>query len=371
MGGEEQKFIREAFDSNWIAPLGPNVQKFEVEMADYTGVKYALAVSSGTAAIHLALRYLGVGEGDLVFCSSFTFCGSCNPILYQNAKPVFIDSEPETWNMSPIALEKAFQWAAEQGKMPKAVIVVDLYGQSADWDELLPICQRYGVPVIEDAAEAVGATYKGKKCGSFGNLGIFSFNGNKILTTSGGGMLLCRDYQAREKMLFWATQACEDSLHYEHREKGYNYRLSNICAAVGRGQYRILFQKLNRRKEIFERYRDEFWGKPIKMMPISDKGNPNYWLSVIFFDSDYSVTPEDIVSSMVELNIQTRPTWKPMHLQPLFWDCLSFPHEDEKFICEEIYQYGLCLPSGEALTEEEQLFIVNNILNISKKLGIA
>ena len=365
------KFIREAFDSNWIAPLGPNVQKFEVEMADYTGVMCALAVSSGTAAIHLALKYLGVGEGDLVFCSSFTFSGSCNPVLYQNARPVFIDSEPDTWNMSPIALEKAFRWAADLGKMPKAVIIVDLYGQSADWDELLPICSKYGVPVVEDAAEAVGATYKGSKCGSFGDFGIFSFNGNKILTTSGGGMILCHDYEAREKMLFWATQACEDSLHYEHRETGYNYRLSNVCAGIGRGQYRILFQKLNRRKEIFERYQDLFCDTGIQMMPVSRNGIPNHWLSVITLDRDCDVFPEEIVSRMSRLQYQTRPAWKPMHMQPLFCGCKGFPHEDGWFICKDIYRRSLCLPSGDALTEEAQTLIVNSILRIYKRLGIA
>ena len=371
MGGEEQKFIKDAFDSNWIAPLGPNVQAFEKEMAEYAGVKCGLALSSGTAAIHLALKYLGVGGGDIVFCSSFTFSGSCNPILYQNAKPVFIDSEPGTWNMSPAALKKAFTWALGLGKMPKAVIIVDLYGQSADWDALLPMCKKYGVPVIEDAAEAVGATYRGRKCGSFGLFGIFSFNGNKILSTSGGGMVLCNDLAAREKMLFWATQACEKSLHYEHREIGYNYRLSNVCAGIGRGQYRILFQKLSRRREIFEWYSEAFRDTPIQMMPVSRWGVPNYWLSVVTLGRESGVMPDEIVSRMNELSIQTRPAWKPMHMQPVFWDCKSFSHGDEGHVCEDLYQYGLCLPSGEALSREEQVFIVSSILRIYKRLGIA
>jgi len=231
-GGREMDYIKEAFDTNWIAPLGPNVDEFEKELCRYVGIKHGLALSSGTAGIHLALRYLGVGQGDVVFCSSLTFAGSCSPVIYQQAIPVFIDSEPYSWNMSPDALEKAFQWAQKKNRIPKAVIIVDLYGQSADYDCLVPICERYGVPVIEDAAEALGASYNGRKCGHFGLISVFSFNGNKIITTSGGGMVVSEDSQAIEKMRFWSAQAREDVRHYEHKEIGYNYRLSNICAGI-------------------------------------------------------------------------------------------------------------------------------------------
>ena len=358
MGGNEIKYIQDAFDSNWIAPLGKNVDGFEHDVSSYVGVNHALALSSGTAAIHLALKYLGVGEGDYVFCSSLTFSGSCNAIVYEKAIPVFIDSEPQSWNMSPIALQKAFDWASAQGKLPKAVIIVDLYGQSADYDKLLPICEHYGVPVIEDAAEALGASYNSKKCGSFGYINIFSFNGNKIITTSGGGMAVSNDANAIEKMKFWSTQSREAELHYEHKEIGYNYRMSNICAGIGRGQMEVLDQRVSAKKKIYDTYKACFEGiTPIKLMPILEKGQPNYWLSVITLDSTCGVTPTQIINSLAQSNIESRPVWKPMHLQPVFKECMYFAHESD--ISSELFENGVCLPSGSAMTPEEQEKVIN------------
>ena len=366
MGGNEIKYIQDAFDSNWIAPLGKNVDGFEKDVSSYVGVNYALALSSGTAAIHLALKYLGVGEGDYVFCSSLTFSGSCNAIVYEKAIPVFIDSEPQSWNMSPIALQKAFDWASAQGKLPKAVIIVDLYGQSADYDKLLPICEHYGVPVIEDAAEALGASYNGKRCGSFGYINIFSFNGNKIITTSGGGMAVSNDANAIEKMKFWSTQSREAELHYEHKEIGYNYRMSNICAGIGRGQMEVLDQRVSAKKRVYDTYKACFEGiTPIKLMPILEKGQPNYWLSVITLDSTYGVTPKQIINSLAQSNIESRPVWKPMHLQPVFKECKYFTHDGD--ISAELFRIGVCLPSGSAMTPEEQENVISIIMHTLKQ----
>jgi len=365
MGGGEQKYIAEAFESNWIAPLGPNVTAFEREAAGVLSVPYPLALSSGTAAIHLALKYLGVGQGDVVLCSSFTFSGSCNAAAYEKAELAFVDSEPGSWNMSPRALEAALAFYAKSGRLPKVVIVVDLYGQSADWDALLPVCERYGVPVIEDAAEALGATYKGKPCGSFGAMGALSFNGNKIVTTSGGGMTLCHTKEQYDKLLFWATQAKEPFLHYEHNEIGYNYRLSNICAGIGRGQLEILGEKLRRRAAIFERYKSGFNGAPLRMMPISQNGTPNHWLTVVTLGDSVRVTPGEICEKMNALGVETRPAWKPMHTQPVFVGCKAFAHNsDGSFFCESVFTRGLCLPSGDALTGGQQDMIISEILKI-------
>lgn len=366
MSGNEMKYIQEAFDTNWIAPLGTNVDKFEEELCEYVGVNHALALSSGTAGIHLALKYYGVGPGDYVFCSDLTFAGSCNPILYQYANPVFIDSEPETWNMSPIALEKAFKWAQSEDKMPKAVIIVDLYGQSADYDQLLPICRKYGVPVIEDAAEALGATYKGKKCGTFGDISIFSFNGNKIITTSGGGMIVSDDEAAIKKMRFWSTQSREAARHYEHKEVGYNYRMSNICAGIGRGQLEALDSRIITKKGIFNNYINGFENIPIKLMPISENGVPNYWLSVLTIMKDYTVTTEQILFQLEKENIEARPVWKPMHMQILFENYKFFSHynDNTSSASQELFESGICLPSGSSLKEKEQ----NSIIELIKKL---
>ena len=278
MGGNEMKYIQDAFDKNWIAPLGENVDKFEEEMKSYIGAENALALSSGTAAIHMSIKALGVKDGDYVFCSTLTFSASCNPILYERAIPVFIDSD-ESWNMSPIALKKAFDWAEKEKKLPKAVIVVDLYGQSAKWDEILPICEKYNVPVIEDAAEALGCTYKGKHCGMFGHFGIISFNGNKIITTSGGGMLFSKTKEERKQIFKWATQSREPARHYEHKEIGYNYRMSNVCAGIGRGQLEVLNKRIQKKNELYNVYKSEFKDLPIMMMPELRDTNPTHWLS--------------------------------------------------------------------------------------------
>jgi len=368
--GKEREYVNQAIDSNWIAPYGPALGAFEKEMARYVHIESALAVSSGTAAIHLALRWLGVGAGDYVFCQDLTFIGSLGGVMYEKAVPVFIDSEPGSWNMSPAALERALKWAKAQGKLPKAVIIVDLYGESADWDRLLPICRKYGVPVIEDAAEAVGTCYKGKKCGTFGDVGVFSFNGNKIITTSGGGMVLANNQLSIEKMRFWATQAREPEVWYEHKEYGYNYRMSNICAAIGLGQLEILPEKLKLRKQIHQRYKELLSGLPVRIKGVAEKGSSNYWLNLLILDTD-AVTPLDVVIKLQNAEIESRPTWKPMHMQPLFEKavyvtdenvyengCLSAPDS----VSESIFARTLCLPSGEALTEEQMQTICSELI---------
>jgi len=361
MSGREEAYIKEAFDSNWIAPLGPHVTAFEKEVAAYAGVKGALAVSSGTAGIHLALRWLGVGQGDMVFCSSLTFIGSVNPVLYLGAAPVFIDSEPESWNMSSVALDKAFKWAQKAGKMPKAVVIVDLYGQSADYDALLRICNRYGVPVVEDAAEAMGSTYKGKACGTLGKFGVYSFNGNKIITTSGGGMLLSDDEEALTKALFWATQARDKAPWYQHSEMGYNYRMSNIVAAIGRGQLTVLDERVKARREVFKRYKEALGDIPgVGFMPEASYGQANRWLTVMTLDSTQtSTTPMQIIEALEAENIEARPVWKPMHMQPLFADNMYFTHEEEISVSDRLFDRGVCLPSGSSLTIEEQQRVID------------
>jgi pyridoxal phosphate-dependent aminotransferase EpsN len=342
MSGLEIKYIKEAFKTNWIAPLGPNVDAFEKELCDYVGIKYGLALSSGTAAIHLALKYLGVDQGDYVFCSNFTFIGSCNPIMYERAIPVFIGSEAESWNMSPLALEKAFHWAKKENKMPKAVIITDLYGQSADYEALLPICDHYKVPVIEDSAEALGATYMNKKCGTFGYINIFSFNGNKIITTSGGGMAVSDDEDVIKKLRFWSTQAREPEIHYEHKEIGYNYRMSNICAGIGRGQLKVIDKRISEKKRVRENYEEGLKDLPISFMPVLEKGKPNYWLTVITIEKGSKVTPKDIILALEKENIESRPVWKPMHMQSIFanYDYIG------NYISKKFFRNGVCLPSG-------------------------
>ena len=364
MSGNEIKYIQEALNTNWIAPLGPNVDAFEQELCDYIGIKQGLALSSGTAALHLALKYLGVDQDDYVFCSNFTFIGSCNPIMYLNAIPVFIGSELKSWNMSPLALEKAFHWAKKENKIPKAVIIVDLYGQSADYEKLLPICKHYKVPIIEDAAEALGATYRGKKCGTFGHISIFSFNGNKIITTSGGGMVVSEDEDAIKKMYFWATQAREAKRYYEHKEIGYNYRMSNICAGIGRGQLQVMDQRIKAKKEIRKRYEDGLRNLPIKFMPEFKKGSPNYWLTVITVNKGCKVAPEDIIVALEKENIESKPVWKPMHMQPVFKDYMFFSEDNNVNNEQRLFERGICLPSGSALTDIEQKLIIEKIKGI-------
>ncbi|EGT3601051.1 DegT/DnrJ/EryC1/StrS family aminotransferase [Clostridium perfringens] len=368
MGGMEKKFVQEAFDTNWIAPLGPNVNNFEKEIEDYTGVKSAAALVSGTAAIHMALKALGIKEGDRVFCSSLTFAASCNPIIYEKGEPIFIDSEPESWNMSPVALKKAFVECEKEGKLPKAVIVVHLYGQSADMDKIKEICDEYNVQIIEDAAESLGATYKGVQTGTIGDYGIYSFNGNKIITTSGGGMLVSQNQDKINKVKFWITQARDNARHYEHTEVGYNYRMSNVVAGIGRGQLRVLDERIAKKKEIFETYKEAFKDiKDIEMMPICKYGEPNYWLSCMIINEDLKVRPIDVILALEEENIESRPIWKPMHIQPVYKNYKFFNHNNEgKAVSEIIFDNGLCLPSDTKNTEEDMKRIINIIKNVFK-----
>ncbi len=363
IGDDEREFVSQAFDSNYVAPLGPHVDEFEKTVANYIGVAGAAAFCSGTAAIHLALKLVGVEKGDIVFCSSLTFSGSCNPIMYQNGTPVFIDCEPQSYNMSPVALERAF---AKYPK-PKAVIIVNLYGQSADYDELSDICERHGVPIIEDAAESFGATYKGRQTGTFGRFGILSFNGNKIITTSGGGMLLSNDEKALQKAKFWATQARDSAPYYLHSELGYNYRLSNICAAIGCGQMKVLDDRIAKKKYIFERYKDAFSHiEAIKMYPVCNYGKPNYWLSVMELSTGCGLTPADIIAALEAQNIESRHIWNPMHLQPFYQKYDFFSHfEKKQSVAEQLFYQGVCLPSDTKMTDEEidrVIDIINNKL---------
>lgn len=359
--GYEQQFIKEAFDTNWIAPLGENVNKFEEEIANYVGVKTGAALSAGSAAIHLGLKTLNVKQGDIVFCSSLTFSATCNPIIYQNATPVFIDSEYETWNMDPLALEKAF----EKYPNPKAVIVVHLYGTPAKMDEIIKICKKHNVPLIEDAAESLGSIYNGQQTGTFGEYGVFSFNGNKIITTSGGGMLVSNNEDGIKKVRFWATQSKEPVRHYEHKEIGYNYRMSNICAGIGRGQLKVLDKRIEKKTEIYNKYKNELEKvKEIKMQPIPKNTKPNHWLSVMTIDKDSKVKPLNIMETLEKENIDSRPVWKPMHLQPVFkeYDFITAKN-DGTSVSEDLFNRGVCLPSDTKMTEEEQ----ERVIDIIKK----
>lgn len=352
MNGTESDFVQQAFDTNWIAPFGPHLGGFEDEMSNYIGINKSLALSSGTAAIHLALLYLGVGKGDIVFCSDFTFAGSCNPAVYIGAELVFIDSDYESFNMSPVALERAMEKYNNLGKLPKAVIIVDLYGSPANYDALMPICEKYGVPVIEDAAEALGADYKGKKCGSFGEIGIFSFNGNKIITTSGGGMACSNNIDAVKKMHFWANQSREPVNYYLHKELGYNYRMSNICAGIGRGQMKTLDERVEQRKAINRYYREAFDELPVGFAPVTQGGNSNCWLTVITVDKDCDIKPDEIISALEKQNIESRRAWNPMHCHPIFSDC-DYISGDEGDVGVDVFNRGVCLPSGSAMTRED------------------
>lgn len=367
MSGNEQKYIQQAFDTNWIAPLGPNVDAFEKELAEYVGTKDAAAVSSGTAAIHLALMLLGVQKGDTVFCSSLTFIASANPILYQGASPVFIDSEPDTWNMSPQALKRAFSDAEKAGKLPKAVIIVNLYGQSAKMDELLAICDDYNVPIIEDAAESLGATYKGKKSGTFGKFGIYSFNGNKIITTSGGGMLVSDDVEALKKARFLATQARDVAPHYQHSQMGYNYRLSNILAGVGRAQLEVLDDRVAARRTIFEKYKKTLGQiDGIQFMPELKETFHNRWLTTLIIDQEkLGYTPIELIEYLSNENIESRPVWKPLHLQPLFMEAPYYPHNVDRSVSEELFNSGICLPSGSNMTVQQQSLVIKKFLKFN------
>lgn len=342
--GYEMQYVKEAFDSNWLAPLGPNVNEFEKELALKVGSKAASATTTGTAAVHLALKSVNIEQGDIVFCQSLTFSATANPIIYEKAIPVFIDSNHETWNMDPDALEAAFK------KYPnaKAVIIVHLYGLSADIERILNICKTYNVPLIEDAAESLGSYYKGKHTGTFGEFGIFSFNGNKIITTSGGGMIVSDDQEKIVRTKFWATQSRDIARHYEHSELGYNYRMSNVLAGIGRGQLKVLDQRVAKKKYIFEYYKRELGSIDyLDFMPINDWNEPNYWLSVITLNGD--VMPMDIILALEKENIEARPVWKPMHMQPYFAG-YDFVGSD---VSEYLFDNGVCLPSDTKMTDSD------------------
>lgn len=361
----EQQYVKEAFETNWVAPLGPNVTSFEQELAQYVDVKSASALSSGTAAIHLGLKALGVKEGDVVFCSTLTFSASCNPILYLGAIPVFIDSDALTWNMCPKALKLAFEDAEKNNQLPKAVVVVNLYGQSADLDPILELCQKYGVPILEDAAESLGATYKGRMSGTIGDIGIYSFNGNKIITTSGGGMMVSNNESYTKKATFWATQSRENERHYEHQELGYNYRMSNVVAGIGRGQLKVLNNRIQKKKEIYETYKKAFKDiEAIEMMNICDFGESNYWLSVMTLKEMSTVKPIDIMLALEQENIESRPVWKPMHLQPIFKQYPFFTASEKMPVSEDYFNRGICLPSDTKMTKNQQEKIITLIFEL-------
>ncbi len=356
MHGKEQEFVKEAFDTNWVAPLGPNVDGLEKELAGYAGISHGAALSSGTAAIHLALKLAGVQEGDIVFVPTLTFSATCNPVVYEKAVPVFIDSEAGTWNMSPEALEKAF----EKYPSPKAVIVVHLYGTPAKLDEIMAICEKHGTTLIEDAAESLSSTSKGRQTGTFGKFGIYSFNGNKIITTSGGGMLVSEDEELIKKARFLSTQARDPARHYQHSQIGYNYRMSNITAGIGRGQLMFLEEHKRLKKAIYEKYREAFSDiGEIRMNPLNPEGDANCWLSCMTIAEDSKVTKDMILDAMEKENIEARPIWKPMHLQPVFAD-FDFITMDEggKSLAEDIFDRGLCLPSDIKNTDEDMERII-------------
>lgn len=359
MHGEEQEFIQEAFDTNWVAPLGPNVNAFETEVAEYTGCGHAAALSAGTAAIHLSLKLLDVKQGDVVFVSDLTFSASCNPIVYEKATPVFIDAEPDTWNMSPEALKKAFELYPH----PKAVICVHLYGTPAKLDEIMAICAEHQVPLIEDAAESLSSTYKGKHTGTYGKYGIYSFNGNKIITTSGGGMLVSADEEATKRATFLATQARDPARYYQHSQIGYNYRMSNITAGIGRGQLLHLEEHKAIKKAIYEQYKEAFADIPeIAMNPMNPDGDANNWLSCMTIAKDCPVTPDMVMDALAEENAESRPIWKPMHLQPVFEQYDFIAHnEDGSSIGKDIFERGLCLPSDIKNTPQDMELIIRTV----------
>lgn len=352
LGDFEMTYVEEAFRTNWIAPLGPNVDAFEREVAAYVGVGHAAAMSSGTAAIHVALRLLGVGPGDEVFCSSLTFVASANPILYEHATPVFIDADPAHWNMSVPALQRALEDRRTRGRLPKAVVVVNLYGQSADMDAIVALCDAYGVPVVEDAAESLGATYKGRASGTFGRMGVYSFNGNKIITTSGGGMLVADDAQLIARARHLSTQAREAAPYYEHTEVGYNYRMSNVLAGIGRGQMKVLDQRVQARRQVFDAYSAQLADMPeIEWMPEASFGRSTRWLSACTLGG--GLDPAELINALAAEKIEARRVWKPMHLQPLFAGRDFFTHAPGIDVAGDLFARGVCLPSGSNMTDSQ------------------
>jgi pyridoxal phosphate-dependent aminotransferase EpsN len=369
LGEDERKLVLEVFTSNWIAPVGPDVDAFEREFAVVVGAPHAAALSSGTAALHLALRRLGVGPSDEVFCSTLTFVATANPIVYEGAVPVFIDSDTRSWNMDPALLAEELDAAARRGRLPRAVVVVHLYGQSADLDPLVAACARHEVPLVEDAAEALGASYKGRAPGTAGTFGAFSFNGNKIITTSGGGMLVSPDAEQIEQVRFLASQAREPAPYYEHSTIGFNYRLSNVLAAIGRGQLHVLRDRVAARRRTFAYYAEALAHVPgLSFMPEADYGRSSRWLSVMEVDpAEFGATAEDIRCHLERSNIESRPVWKPMHLQPLFRVCRRVGGR----VAERLFERGLCLPSGSALTNSERDRVVATVLATPRKRATA
>ena len=364
LGVEERKLLLDAFDSNWIAPLGPHVDAFEQEIAKYLGINHAAALSSGSAALHLALKILGVKEGDKVLCPSLTFVASANVILYENATPVFVDVDSKYWTIDLSSLENAIK-----KYNPKALIAVDLYGQSCDYDAITDLCEKYNVLLIEDAAEAMGSEYKGRKCGSLAQIGILSFNGNKIITTSGGGMLVSNDETVIDKARFLATQAREPAIHYEHKELGYNYRMSNLLAAVGRGQLQVLDNRVKTRRKIFQRYFDALSHiEGLDFMPEAPNSKSNRWLTTLtVYPKKTGVNRTQIIEALEKENIESRPVWKTMHLQPLYKDC-DFITVNKEDISSKLFKNGLCLPSGSSLNRDDQNRIIDIVLETLKKI---
>jgi len=364
MGEQEIQFVQEAFETNWIAPVGPHIDAFEREFCAEVDASYAAAVSSGTAALHLALRLLNISPGDEVFCSTLTFIASVSPITYLGARPAFIDSDRTSWNMDPGLLQDALEQRAKIGKLPKAVIVVHLYGQSADIDPISKLCQEYDIPLIEDAAESLGATYKGRSPGTFGKFGFFSFNGNKIITTSGGGMLVSDDEELIRKARFLATQARDPAPHYQHSVIGYNYRLSNVLAGIGRGQLKVLQERVLARRKNFDFYCEHLSDLPgIGFMPEASFGISTRWLSCITIDSqEFGATRDEVRLHLASSQIESRPVWKPLHLQPVFSGCDCFGGS----VAEDLFDRGLCLPSGSNLTQDDLERVVNAIRSVQK-----
>lgn len=357
LGSLEESFVREAFASNWVSTVGPNIDAFEQACSSLLGGLHCVALSSGTAALHLGLKLLGVERGDEVFCASLTFAASANPIVYEGGRPVFIDSERTSWNLDPDLLEQALRDRAKAGRLPKAVIVVHLYGQSADLDRIEAVCAQYGVPILEDAAEALGTTYAGRQVGTRGKVNMFSFNGNKIITTSGGGLLATSDREWANKVRFWSTQSREPVAHYEHKELGYNYRMSNVLAGIGRGQLEVLEDRVAARRKVAARYRTAFADLPgIELMPQASWGRHTNWLSVFQVDERaFGASRDELIAALAKENIESRPVWKPMHLQPVFAECARFGGG----VSEDLFARGICLPSTSSLTEAEQRRVVD------------
>lgn len=371
MSGFEEKYIKEAFDTNWIAPVGPNIDALEHEFCKRMNVKYSVALSSGTAALHLALRVLNIGQGDFIFCSNFTFIASAAPILYQKATPVLIDSDSESWNMCPKLLDRALNDASKDNKLPKAIVAVGLYGQSPDMEKILEISNHYNIPVIEDSAESLGARYKNVESGTMGKIGIFSFNGNKIISGSGGGMLVSNNSSLVEKARKLSTQAREPVMHYEHKELGYNYRMSNIIAGICRGQLKVLTQRVEARRHIFKKYKDMLTSiEDIHWMPEPDWSYSSRWLSCFFINHDKNFKPRELISFLSSQKIEARLLWKPLHLQPILEGTRLYSEVlpvTGKSFTEKLFDYGVCLPSGSNMTDDDIERVVSSIKSFFEK----